>query len=53
MHRIVLGADNPQTLRAEHNLALCHYRSGDRSKARELFTRVLERCERVLGEEIP
>ena len=50
----MLGADNPQTLRAEHNLALCHYRSrATAARPRALFTRVLERCERVLGEDDP
>ncbi|WP_436845267.1 FxSxx-COOH system tetratricopeptide repeat protein [Streptomyces cinerochromogenes] len=52
-YRIVMGPDNPQTLRAEHNLAWCHYSSGDRERAGKLFTRVLERGERVMGETHP
>lgn len=51
--RKVMGADNPQTLKAEYNLALCHYRGGDRDEAGRLFARVLERGERVLGETDP
>ncbi|MBZ9644078.1 tetratricopeptide repeat protein [Streptomyces sp. PSKA30] len=48
-----MGADNPQTLRAGHNLALCHDSSGDRERAGKLFTYVLERRERVGGETHP
>ncbi|MGW7043396.1 FxSxx-COOH system tetratricopeptide repeat protein [Streptomyces avermitilis] len=52
--RAVMGPDNPQTLRAEHNLALCQYRGGgDRDTAGELFSGVLERSERTLGETDP
>ncbi|MFD7068350.1 FxSxx-COOH system tetratricopeptide repeat protein [Streptomyces sp. NPDC059913] len=52
-YRIVMGPDNPQTLRAEHNLALCHYNSGDHERAGKLFTNVLERGERVMGDTHP
>ena len=46
----VLGIDNPQTLRAEHNLAQCYHRIGDRARAAVLLASLLERCQRVRGD---
>ncbi|MCZ4123271.1 FxSxx-COOH system tetratricopeptide repeat protein [Streptomyces sp. H39-S7] len=51
-HRDVMGPDNPQTLRAEHNLVMSQYRAGDR-RAQTVLARLLERVERVLGENEP
>ncbi|TXS35340.1 TIR domain-containing protein [Streptomyces sp. uw30] len=52
-YRIVMGPDNPQTLRAEHNLALCLYNTGDPERAGKLLEHALERGERVMGETHP
>ncbi|MCZ4095921.1 tetratricopeptide repeat protein [Streptomyces sp. So13.3] len=51
-HRDVMGVDNPQTLRAEHTLIMGQYRTGER-RAPVLLARLLERVERVLGENHP
>ncbi len=40
-------------MKGRHNLAFCHYRSGDHESAGRLFADVLERSERVLGETNP
>ncbi|MER5521254.1 FxSxx-COOH system tetratricopeptide repeat protein [Streptomyces sp. NPDC002763] len=44
------GPGNPDALRAEHNLALCQLRGGDRASAGSLLTQVLEKYERRLGD---
>ncbi|MFJ3302945.1 FxSxx-COOH system tetratricopeptide repeat protein [Streptomyces sp. NPDC086549] len=49
-YRLVGGKGNPDALRAEHNLALCQLRTGDRVSAAALLTRVLEGFERRLGD---
>jgi tetratricopeptide (TPR) repeat protein len=48
--RAVLGPDRLFTLRGEYNLAMCHYRMGDRHRGRARLAEALERAERVLGE---
>jgi tetratricopeptide (TPR) repeat protein len=48
--RSILGPDRLYTLRAEHNLAMCYYRMGDRHRGRAALAEVLERAERVFGE---
>ncbi|MEU8716352.1 FxSxx-COOH system tetratricopeptide repeat protein [Streptomyces sp. NPDC048663] len=49
-YRNVGGKGNPDALRAEHNLALCQLRTGDRAAAGTLLTQVLEGYERRLGD---
>lgn len=48
-----MGESNPQTLKAEYNLALCHYRRGERTGTGKMLANVLERGERVMGETHP
>lgn len=53
LHRAVMGAHHPQTLRAERDLALCLWRSGDPAQADRLLADVVERCIRVHGPKHP
>ena len=48
-----MGAHTPQTLRAEHNLALCLRRSGEAARAAGLLADLVERSRRVLGPRHP
>ena len=48
--RDLMGADHPQTLRAEHNLALCRVLIGDRERGIRLLAEVVDRSERARGE---
>jgi eukaryotic-like serine/threonine-protein kinase len=50
-HRVVLGAEHPDTLAAEFNLATLLDRKGDYAAARRLTATVLEKRRRVLGRE--
>ncbi|BDM72287.1 ATP-binding protein [Streptomyces nigrescens] len=53
LHRQVMGRHTPQTLRAEHNLALCMRRMGETAQAEALLPDVVERSKRVLGARHP
>lgn len=53
LHLQVMGPHTPQTLRAEHNLALCLRRSGEVTRAATLLADLVERSRRVLGPRHP
>jgi hypothetical protein len=45
----VLGADHPDTLTSQNNLAYAYESAGDLERAIPLYERTLTDCERVLG----
>ncbi|MGD3105708.1 FxSxx-COOH system tetratricopeptide repeat protein [Streptomyces sp. YGL11-2] len=53
LHLQVMGPHTPQTLRSEHDLALCLRRSGEPARAGELMADLVERSRRVQGPRHP
>src|SRR5207253_3846417 len=48
--RLKLGADHPNTLTSQHNLAACYLDQGKCAKAEALLAGMLEPCRQKLGE---
>ncbi|MFI0713167.1 FxSxx-COOH system tetratricopeptide repeat protein [Streptomyces inhibens] len=53
LHLQVMGPHTPQTLRSEHDLALCLRRSGEAARAGVLMADLVERSRRVQGPRHP